>query len=632
MESNNHHAFIKTLLITFLFAFLLVSALVSAEPEEGIIDFESDQWTMAGGKVTTHLGRKALMGNAFLKDVSFENGTIEVDMAVTGARSYPGINFRVQSAYHYEHFYIRPHRVGLYPDALQYTPVFNRISGWQLYNGKGFTAPTNIPKDKWVHVKLEVKGTQARVFLDNKPEPALVIDELKHGVSKGSIGLAGPANQTAYFSNFKYTADDSLTFDPPPHKESSPGVIAPWKISQPFKLSKIDTETYPDAKILAAVKWKPVTHEPSGLINIARYTPRTAREPEFIFAKTIIRSDTAKTKKFQFGYSDAVVIFHNGRLVFTGNSAYRLRDPSFMGVVGYFDSVYLPLKKGDNEILMIVAEIFGGWGFMARDGQAAFMQPGMEKTWENDKDFKLPESVLYDSKRDVLYVSNYDVYAMMPGTQTISQILPDGTVKNKDWAMGLYNPLGMTMYEDKLYVVERRNLAKIDPDTGKILQRYPFIQPMFPNDVTVDDAGNFYVSDSGKATIYKLSNGKFEDWLKGGEINRPNGLLAHKGKLIVGNNGDGSLKTINLADKKVVKAVNLGDGIIDGIRPDGKGNLLVSHYEGRIYRISPSGAVTKLLDTSVEPLFTADFEYIPSKKLFIIPGLQSNNVRTYKIK
>ena len=32
--------------------------------------------------------------------------------------------------------------------------------------------------------------------------------------------------------------------------------------------------------------------------------------------------------KLRFGYSDEVYVYCNGRPVFTGNSAYRLRDPS----------------------------------------------------------------------------------------------------------------------------------------------------------------------------------------------------------------------------------------------------------------------------------------------------------------
>ena len=69
---------------------------------------------------------------------------------------------------------------------------------------------------------------------------------------------------------------------------------------------------------------------------------------------------------FNFGYSDDVSIFLNGRLLFSGMSGYHSRDPSFLGLIGLFDAVPLHLRKGENELLLIVSETFGGWGFMGR--------------------------------------------------------------------------------------------------------------------------------------------------------------------------------------------------------------------------------------------------------------------------
>ena len=35
------------------------------------------------------------------------------------------------------------------------------------------------------------------------------------------------------------------------------------------------------------------------------------------------------------------------------------------------DAVYLPLKKGSNELLLAVSELGGGWGFIARLAEPA---------------------------------------------------------------------------------------------------------------------------------------------------------------------------------------------------------------------------------------------------------------------
>jgi len=37
-----------------------------------------------------------------------------------------------------------------------------------------------------------------------------------------------------------------------------------------------------------------------------------------------------------------------------------------LGTIGLFDRVFLPLHRGENEVLFSVTEDFGGWGIMAR--------------------------------------------------------------------------------------------------------------------------------------------------------------------------------------------------------------------------------------------------------------------------
>lgn len=41
----------------------------------------------------------------------------------------------------------------------------------------------------------------------------------------------------------------------------------------------------------------------------------------------------------------------------------RLR---FLGSIGWYDTVYLPLVEGDNELAVAVSESGGGWGIQAR--------------------------------------------------------------------------------------------------------------------------------------------------------------------------------------------------------------------------------------------------------------------------
>jgi hypothetical protein len=121
--------------------------------------FDDDHWNLAGAQVVEHLGRTALLGSAMLKDVQFGDGVVEVDIALERERGYPGFAFHVAGPGASESIYIRPHRAGLYADAVQYTPVFNGVSSWQLYSGSRLHKPrADSHAGEWVTLRLEIEG------------------------------------------------------------------------------------------------------------------------------------------------------------------------------------------------------------------------------------------------------------------------------------------------------------------------------------------------------------------------------------------------------------------------------------------------------------------------------------------
>ncbi len=84
-----------------------------------------------------------------------------------------------------------------------------------------------------------------------------------------------------------------------------------------------------------------------------------------VYARTTIDSARDQVKKLYIGYSDDVSVFLNGKILFRGRSAQNFRDPGFLGIVNAEnDAVYLPLKKGRNELMLAVSELGGGWGFI----------------------------------------------------------------------------------------------------------------------------------------------------------------------------------------------------------------------------------------------------------------------------
>ena len=165
------------------------------------IPFEAGRWNLARAEVKEHRGRSCLAGTAWLDNAKIKDGVVEVDRLVTGKTSYPGIIFRRTADGEFERIYLRPHRAGHYPDAVQYSPTFNGNEAWQLYNGPGYTADCYLPPDNWIRLRLEFRDAKARLFIGGEAKPALVVNDLKHVPTHGSVGLDAPADGSAYFGD-----------------------------------------------------------------------------------------------------------------------------------------------------------------------------------------------------------------------------------------------------------------------------------------------------------------------------------------------------------------------------------------------------------------------------------------------
>ena len=79
-----------------------------------------------------------------------------------------------------------------------------------------------------------------------------------------------------------------------------------------------------------------------------------------------VTTDGDRLARLELGFSDRVVVYLNGRPVYRGDATYRARDYRFLGSIGYHDAVYLLLREGENQLVLGVAEDFGGWGIQAR--------------------------------------------------------------------------------------------------------------------------------------------------------------------------------------------------------------------------------------------------------------------------
>ncbi|MFZ6014466.1 MAG: ATP-binding protein, partial [Bacteroidota bacterium] len=74
----------------------------------------------------------------------------------------------------------------------------------------------------------------------------------------------------------------------------------------------------------------------------------------------------------------------------------------------------------------------------------AIQAQSLKLKWSTDSVFRVPESVLFDSKANLLYVSNIDGKSNeKDGKGFISKLSPDGKIIAMEWATGLNAPKGM---------------------------------------------------------------------------------------------------------------------------------------------------------------------------------------------
>jgi len=373
-------------LFIFVAAVFLSASIVDAQPLQTLsIPPDSPRWELEGqARATEYQGRKCLYldgGAATLKDLQLRDGVIDVDIATPAKRGFFGIQFRVTNdGANAEWVYLRQHKSGL-PDAVQYTPVLNTGLNWQIYNGPGFTAALDIPKDVWFHLRLAVSGAQAKLYVKDMDKPALVMNDLKSGVLKGLVALAVLTGAT-YFSNFELRETLAAAWERhyPPMPQDT---LTRWKLSPSYDGLARNLERPLSPSERDAIKWQDVEAEAPGFVVINRYResphPRVTFANDFskrldpqpgikvVYALTSIVSEREQIKKLYIGYSDDVSVFLNGRILYRGRSAQNFRDPGFLGIVNpENDAIYIQLKKGRNELMLAVSELGGGWGFICR--------------------------------------------------------------------------------------------------------------------------------------------------------------------------------------------------------------------------------------------------------------------------
>lgn len=373
MSMKDNSLFFKTRCLLPLVSVIL--SLTSSASGQVRIPMDASHWDTSAQKADffTYKGVKAMKilnadKQVTLKGLQFSNGTIEFDVEPTDVANSPFVSFyfRRESADDNECVYLRmgkPHPEKR-NDAVQYAPFMHGINLWDMLGH--YQGPAIIFTKDWNHVKLVVSGLQMKVYINQVKQPTLEIPYLEGNVKKGAIAFDGQA----IFANVVVKPDvteglsASAGADLTNHDAN---YIRRWSVSKPTLLKEGYDLTEADLPKDTA-GWLPIKAERRGLINVTRNYGVVTDQKRLVWLKTIIRSSKDQSVNLQLGFSDDVWVFINKELLYLDKNTYL--GPMRKNPDGRCDilntSFLLPLKEGDNQVVIGLANNFYGWGLIAR--------------------------------------------------------------------------------------------------------------------------------------------------------------------------------------------------------------------------------------------------------------------------
>ncbi len=264
--------------------------------------------------------------------------------------------------------------------------------------------------------------------------------------------------------------------------------------------------------------------------------------------------------------------------------------------------------------------------FVAAQNEPAVLLEKMEG-------FSHPESVVWDEPNNVFYISN--IGEKEKGDGFISKVSPDGEILELKWISGLNDPKGLLVHGDTLFVTDNTLLVEMNIQQGEVIKRTPVVGAEFLNDLTADEQGNIYISDTGKSSVFKRApNGTLTEWLHTEKLENPNGLLVVGRELYVaawGKGEGGNVLKVNLENTGEITQVSERPvGNLDGIQRIDADSFYISDWAtGKIFRISDSGEMEEILTSAKS---AGDILYFAPRKQLILPMNHQNEVWWYQVR
>lgn len=152
--------------------------------------------------------------------LDFADGTIEVDVASVlapdapaYARGFIGLAFRIDGSGRFESIYLRPANSRVDDQVrrnhtIQYVAFPDyRFTRLRKEEPERYESYVDVALEEWIHLRIDVRGAQARLFVNGSEQPSLVVTDTKYGPGqRGGIGLWIESGTVGYFSGLNVVA------------------------------------------------------------------------------------------------------------------------------------------------------------------------------------------------------------------------------------------------------------------------------------------------------------------------------------------------------------------------------------------------------------------------------------------
>lgn len=319
------------------------------------------------------LGREALMlGGArpALAPVARKPPyTIKAMLGGGPGDSYVGFCFHLVDVENYETIYLAP-GAGGQPTAIQYDPVINGSTTWQIFGDADGMAEAPLRKEHWHLLRIDVWTDIAQVYVDDESSPRATFP-LRSGRREGRVGLW--AYNPSYVADYEVRPLEAVPPPPPEPRVTVPaGTVREWLVAR-----------Y-DEQAGAFIELRPATTEHNGILCLNRLY-RAEPGARAFAACEIEVPPGAQQAVLEVGYSDRARVWLNGALLHEGE--WRWDPPA--GADGRIRpghrKIPIPAEPGRHLLVVEITymeigalEAGFGWGLTARvvaDGKPCQWSP-----------------------------------------------------------------------------------------------------------------------------------------------------------------------------------------------------------------------------------------------------------------